>query len=122
MKFKAPGSDPIMVALLSGDTITIPNDAKGVEVPTRFRKEALARGAVPVGIDVEEEDGSKKEQKSKHQLIVEAIGKLVEEGEDEDFTGDGKPKTDPLSKVAGFTVTASERDAAWDEAKEKLGE
>jgi hypothetical protein len=109
MKFKAPGNEPVMVALLSGHTCTIPPE--GTVVEPRFRKEAIARGCVPMGIG--EEPAEPKAAPTRFALICSGIEKLIEGNDDSAFTNDGKPDVRKLSEVVGMTVTARERDEAW---------
>ena len=49
MKFRSPGSQALHIALLSGHTLVIPPE--GVDVPTDFRREAIAQGAEPMAVD-----------------------------------------------------------------------
>lgn len=109
MKFKSPGSDPVMVSLLSGHTCTVSHE--GTEVEPRFRKEAIARGCTPMGVG--SEDDSTKREPTKVDLISAGIEKMLEGDDEGAFTGDGKPDVRKLSDVVGFTVTAKERDTAW---------
>lgn len=109
MKFKTPGSEPIMIGLTSGHTLTIL--PTGTDTPVIFRKAALERGCVPVGIEVEA--GSAGTGPTKAQVIEAAIEKLLNGDDEGAFTGDGRPNADKLSEAAGFKISASERDAAW---------
>lgn len=110
MKFKTPGELPVMIGLTTGDTLTIQPDGS-TEVPTRFRREAIARGCVPAGVGTDEPEAPK--EKTKQELIVEAINKLLDADDEDSFTGDGKPKTTAIEKLVGFNLTAGERDAVW---------
>lgn len=49
MKFRSPGSQALHIALTSGHTLVIPPE--GVDVPTHFRREAIAKGAEPMAVD-----------------------------------------------------------------------
>jgi hypothetical protein len=46
--------------------------------------------------------------------IVDAIRKLDDGENKEDFTDDGKPNANILSKICGFDVSAEMRDEAWE--------
>lgn len=116
MKFKSPGPESVMVALLSGHTCVI--TPKGNEVEPRFRKEAIARGCVPVGVGAE--DDEQKPELTKSELIAKGIEKMLEGDDEGAFTGDGKPDVRKLSAVVGFTVTAGERDSAWEAVNDSL--
>lgn len=109
MKFKAPSNEDVMVALTSGHTCVV--TPKGSTVEPRFRKEAIARGCVPVGLGTEE--ASEAKEKTKSELIQDGINKMLEGDDEGAFTNDGKPDAKKLSQVVGFTVTASDRDEAW---------
>ena len=55
-------------------------------------------------------------QQERMAKIVEAIDDL----EDADFTGSGKPEIPPLEEITGFDdITAKERDEAWKEYNEE---
>ena len=44
------------IGLRSGHTFVVPGDEQGIEVPQRFRREALARGCITVGSGAEESE------------------------------------------------------------------
>lgn len=46
--------------------------------------------------------------------VIKCIGKLVDGGNEEDFTSDGKPNATILTKMCGFEVSADARDQAWE--------
>ncbi len=46
----------------------------------------------------------------------------LDESDPNVWTGDGKPKVEPLSELLGREVTAAERDAAWAEFSEEEDE
>ena len=108
MKFRSPTSEPIHVALLSGHTCLI--TPEGTEVEQRFLKEAVVRGAIPVGTSVEE---SEEPGKSRADLILDAIMRMAERGNVADFTADGRPDVRALREAVGFQVDKGERDAMW---------
>ena len=109
MKFKAPGTEPVMVALTTGHTCVVTPEGNTIE--PRFRKEAIARGCSPMGVGAAEPEVQV--EKTKAELIQDGIEKMLEGNDDDAFTGDGKPDAKKLSQIVGFTVTAKERDDAW---------
>lgn len=116
MKFKTPGQEPMSIALTTGDTIVV--SPEGTELPVQFRKEAIARGCVPVGINTEGEPP--KREPSRDELVAAGIEKLLESDEEDAFGKDGKPAVAALSKVVGFSITAADRDAAWEKFEAEL--
>lgn len=111
MKFKAPGKEPTMIGLTSGHTMVIAPE--GTDVPQRFRRAAIAAGCTPMGVGLEVAEKADVEE-TRQDLIKNAIEKMLDGGEDGDFTADGRPDLKKLSETAGFKVTREERDAAWD--------
>lgn len=112
MKFRAPeGSGGVSVGLTSGHTLFIKDDEEGTETEPRFRLEAIKRGCKPVGVGADAPE--QKKEPTKDELIEQAIEKLLDSDEADAFTADGRPNVTNLSKMAGFTVTAAERDAVW---------
>lgn len=111
MKFKAPGAAPTMIGLTSGHTMVIAPE--GTDVPQRFRRAAIAAGCTPMGVGLEVAEKVDLEE-TRQDLIKKAINKLLDGGEDGDFTADGRPDLKKLSEAAGFKVTREERDAAWE--------
>jgi len=109
MKFKAPGNEPEMISLTSGHTIVI--EPGGTTVPPRFRKEAVARGCMPVGVGAE--DDVLTEEEKRGQLVIDGINKLLDSDDPAAFNGDGKPNLRKLNAVLGFNASREELDAAW---------
>jgi hypothetical protein len=107
------------IGLTSGHTMIIPNDRKGIEVPPRFRKEAIARGCLPVGMEPDEEevDGGF----SRARIIREALTKMMDSSEEGMFTTSGKPVLAKVSKLAGFTVERSELNQIWTQVEKGEG-
>ncbi|MFZ2981877.1 MAG: hypothetical protein WA085_12660 [Sphingobium sp.] len=110
MKFYPPADKPIQIALTSGH-ITIVEPA-GTELETKFQREAIALGCMPEGVEREAPQEGKGFDKMAS--IIEAMHAMVDVADVAEFTGDGKPKTDAVSKRVGFTVSSSERDTAWE--------
>jgi len=110
MKFKSPTAEPIYIGLTSGHTCVIGPEL--VEVEQRFHREAVARGAIPEGMEKSVAQTGGHEATSS-ELILAAVKAMVAEANADDFANDGKPKATSLSKRVGFTVTREQRDEAW---------
>lgn len=111
MKFKSPSEEPMHIALTSGHSIVI--DPEGTEVPAIFQKEAIARGALPVGI----EDAKPLEGQTfdRAQVIKDAINQMLDSADEESFTNDGKPDLRKLRGIVGFGVSREEADKLFAE-------
>lgn len=114
MKFKSSTGQDIHIALTSGHTHLIPGDSdEGVDVPLIFRKEAIARGALPADIETAEVNAGKTESRS--DLIKAAIESMLDGSDEADFTSDGKPSLVKLRQRVGFQVAREEADAIFDQ-------
>jgi hypothetical protein len=111
MKFKSPSSEAVTVVLITGHSISVP--AGGRDLPVQFRREALARGCVPVGVELDDEPESDPNESTRMNLIVEGIEKMLDSDTPGAFKADGKPDGRRLSQIVGFTVTREQRDLAW---------
>ena len=118
MKFKTTDGSTTMISLTSGHTAKV--TGKGTDLHKRFHREALARGCVPVGVPLDDDQGLPQERRM--DLIRSAIERMLDSDEDGMFTADGKPNTKKLSALCGFTVSNSERDGAWESMQEGSGE
>lgn len=122
MKFRSPGEEPVHIALTSGHTLVITSE--GVPVPDHFRREAISRGAEPMGTDGANiapsrqsdegggDDGQSTEEK-RLELIKAALRSMLNGANEEDFTAAGTPNLKRLQFLAGFNVPRAEADAAW---------
>lgn len=110
MKFRSPTETPIHIGLLSGHTCLIGPEL--VEVPQMFHRQAVAKGALPEGVEPDPVAGK---SDTKHDLILKGIRAMVKDENDGDFNQDGKPDTRKLSARVGFTVSSDERNTAWEE-------
>ena len=110
MKFYPPGKESVQIGLTSGHMATI--EPTGTELHPSFHKEAIARGCMPEGIGQAPQEQA--QGFDKMASIVEAMYKMVDEGIESEFTGDGKPDVRAVSKRVGFTVSRGERDGAWE--------
>lgn len=109
-RFRSPTDTPLHVALISGHTAVIPPE--GIELPTMFHREAIARGAVLA------EGGTAEEQTQvfNRQLVLrETIEAMIAGRDKDDFTGDGKPNLVKLKAKTGFQVSREEADAVFAE-------
>lgn len=118
MKFRAPGVSPMSIAMLSGHTISISHEEQGTEVPAVFRREALARGCVPVGVDLGDDKKSAPETKTAAEKRIAAIRagmeKMLDSDDESAFGEDGKPDIKKLEKISGVkSISAAERDEVW---------
>lgn len=110
MKFKAPGDQPMMIALTSGHTTVV--SPEGNEIPDRFNREALSRGCIPVGMAIDSGEAPSP-LFDRPAVIRAAIEEMVEKGDSEDFNQDGKPNLLKLKARVGFQVERVELDPIW---------
>jgi len=103
------------IAMTSGHACRVykvgPDGKPGTHIPVLFRKEAIARGCGIVGID--EPKPAKIDATTKQSLIVDAIGKVLDTDNPDDLQGDGRPKIEIISELAGFSVTKKMYDDAF---------
>ena len=100
------------IGLTSGHTFIIPGDPAGVDVPQTFRKEAIARGCLPVGMAPEEVAVP---EFDRAQVIRTAMRAMIKSEDETLFTADGKPDLRRLNAKVGFTIERTERDRLWQE-------
>ncbi|MDD0837909.1 hypothetical protein PSQ40_04925 [Curvibacter sp. HBC61] len=115
MKFVSTTGEDIHIALPSGHTALIPApgpETDGVELPIQFRREAIARGAVAVGIDMTETPQAAPLDRTA--LITKAITEMLDGSDEADFTSDGKPNLIKLAARVGFRVAREEADKIFD--------
>ncbi|MCD5994153.1 hypothetical protein KDX38_11010 [Pseudomonas sp. CDFA 602] len=123
IRFNPPsGLNSLSIALLSGHSLCVhrvhPADGKaGTAVPVKFRKEALSLGCAPVGVDVDEDED---EGDTKSVLILKALEAVIERNEPDEIEPTGRPKLAAVKKQAGFGVTKSELDTAFDAFEKSL--
>ena len=108
MKFRSPTDAPLHIALTTGHTAVV--SADGTELAPMFHREAVARGAFPVessaaGMDLATQ------MLGRQLAIKEALNAMLNGGDKDDFTADGKPNLVRLKAKAGFAVTREEADA-----------
>lgn len=112
----------IRVATLSGACVLFqPNVER--EVSDEIGLLALQQGARQSGTtkliqetvtETDEIDFEVPEDPKPNDEVIEAIEKLVESADPDDFKADGVPKASALNRVVGRTVSTDEREAAWE--------
>lgn len=110
------GKDGCHIGLTNGHTFKIPDDPAGVAVPAMFRKEAIAKGCIPVGMYPEQEEGLGFNRAG----LIKSKMKEMLEGDDPAFFGaDGRPSISKLCNLCGFTVERAERDKLWKQVEDE---
>lgn len=99
------------LSLSSGHTLVVSHDKAGTAVPLRFRKEAIARGCIPVGMEEESDENPTFDRET---VIREKIKIMLESDDAAMFTTDGKPVLDKLSGLCGFALARSEVNRVWE--------
>ena len=123
LRFNPPsGMNSLSIALLTGHSMCVhrthPEDgAAGTAIPVRFRKEALARGCAPVGVDIDEDE---EQTATKSELILKAVEAVIERNDSDEVDAHGRPKLAAVKKQVGFTVTKVELDEAFDAFEKSL--
>lgn len=110
MKFYPPDNQPMQIGLTTGHVAIV--EPGGTELDARFHREAIAKGCMPEGIERDKPVEAKGFDKMS--AIINTVIEMVDEGNEAEFTGDGKPDVRALSKRVGFTVSREERDTAWE--------
>lgn len=107
MKFKSPTDTPVQIVLLSGHSTNIGPEFE--EVADIFINEALARGCLPESTvrtpstaKVEAGAGAQGQNNDPKADYRKAIVTMLDRSEDGDFTGDGLPNNNAVSKLVGF--------------------
>jgi hypothetical protein len=119
MKFTSPTNMPVCLGLTSGHMCVVPPAGEYGEVPSRFRRLAIAEGCLPEGVAPEEAAPAATDE-TKITMISAAIRKLVNDPKSGDFLADGRPNAARLSSLTGFTVLAAERDTAWTQVSDEM--
>jgi hypothetical protein len=121
-RWYSPDGTPIHVYLPDGSKAIVAEDPR--ELPRKFWKAAGRAGCMTTGMpnvkDMQPPQGNPEDDaETRIELIAAAIQEAMGQEEDapgyEDaFTNAGKPNVQWLSKKVGFTVTAADRDEAYD--------
>lgn len=120
MKLRSPSNEPMHIGLTSGHTLVIPADDEGIEVPLVFRREALSRGAVVPG-EIIDPEKNEKAGFDRAETIRGVLNDMLDGGNEEDFTADGKPNLRKLNARLGFQASREEADKAWAEVSGAQG-
>ena len=102
------------IGLTSGHTLVIAADDEGTDVSKMFLREALARGAVPPGEQIDP-DPAADTGFDRADVIRNALDDMLDGGAEDDFTADGRPNLRKLSARVGFQVARDEADKIWAE-------
>lgn len=71
---------------------------------------------IEVEIEAEAEVETEPEETVIREGLVEALEKIIEEGDPENFKADGGVKAAVINKLMGETIPSEERETAWQEA------
>jgi len=99
------------IGLTSGHTFIVPHDRAGIVVPAKFRREAIAHGCLPVGMEPEPEEASTAFDRKA--VIRQKIEQMKDSDDPEAFTKDGRPNLIVLAKLCGFQLDRSEVTQVW---------
>lgn len=116
-RFRSPHDKPISLGLTTGHMAVVGID--WTELEPRFRKLAVAEGCEVEGVDAPKDDSTP--QPTKDELILAAMRKMLDSTDPTAFTKDGKPDLEKLSGVAGFNVSATERNRVWTKFADETG-
>lgn len=111
MKFRSTTGADIHIALTSGQTALI--TAEPTELDKAFHKEAIARGALPEGVEPDAE--TQNTGFNRKEAIIKVLAAMLDGDDQEDFKNDGTPDLRVVMKKVGFKVDREEVDAAWAE-------
>lgn len=116
MKFRSTTGEPIHIAMTTGHTAVVGTEL--TELDKIFHKEAIARGALPEGVDDDSEEVGKGFDRAAK--IVEVLTAMVNGSTEGDFNNDGRPALKRVNERLGFTATREEVDAAWVTVSESI--
>lgn len=112
MKFVSTTGEDIHITLTSGHTALI--GLEPVELDARFHKEAIARGAMPEGVQIEKPQ-EQSQAFDRGQAIAKVLNDMLDGGAEGDFNNDGRPALGKVNARLGFTASREEVDAVWAE-------
>lgn len=115
MKFRSTTGEPIHIALTTGHTAVVGTEL--TELDKIFHKEAIARGALPEGVDAD--DNATNTGFDRKQTIIDTLNAMADGDTQGDFNNDGRPNLKRLNERLGFTASREEVDAAWAEVTAK---
>ena len=111
MKFRSTTGADIHISLTSGQTALI--TAEPVELDKVFHKEAIARGALPEGVEPDEDTVNT--GFNRKEAIIKTLTSMLDGEDEDDFKQDGTPDLRKVTNKVGFKVSREEVDAAWAE-------
>ena len=92
----------------------------GTVIPARFHEAAIAAGCKLVGLGGHQEQAP--QDSNKAALLAKAIEAIVARGNAEEVENSGKPTLKAVKVEAGYTVSRTELDAAWDKFTDSLAD
>lgn len=110
MKFRSTTEEEVHIALTSGHTAVV--GVEPTELAKMFHKEAISRGCLPEGVDIDEPVEAA--GFNRVDVITKAMNAMLDGGDEGDFTKAGKPDLSKLSARVGFNVPRVEADQIWE--------
>ena len=80
-----------------------------------IKSRSLLPAEEEVDLDAKVEGAAPTDPLKRRADIIAAIELIVQKAEREDFTAAGLPHPKAVSKITGYTISAKERDEAWQE-------
>lgn len=132
MKFKTSSGQPMQIILLSGHSVVIPGEFGEDPINPIFINEALARGciadereAAPNTVKVQAGSAAMNQVASPEAAyraaFIDMLGRKGTAAGDNDFTADGTPNTNSVSKLVGFRANKEELLAEWHKLAAEAG-
>jgi len=104
MKFKSPTDLPIRIASTSGHVALIGPEWQ--EIPTSLHHEAILSGCeTDQKFKTQESNQGGNTDKSENDLITDALVKMLERDQEDDFTNSGMPNMNIVRGIAGFNAS-----------------
>lgn len=114
-KFRSRDGSTVRLAMTSGHVALVGKEFR--ELPQMYWSDAYAKGCISDDMSAEAQgsDTGNSEAATRKAAITQAIEKMHSEKKDGDFTTQGVPQVSRISELVGFTITAAERDAVWED-------
>lgn len=109
MKFRSTTGEDIHIALTNGKTALI--GVELTELDKEFHKEAIARGALPEGVDADADPVNT--GFNRKQAIIDVLNAMADGDTEGDFNQDGTPALKRVTAKLGFTASREEVNEAW---------
>ena len=109
MKFKAPGEQPVYIAMLSGHSAVIGNEWR--DLPLIMHRKALEEGCVSDNMDaatIAAKIESAIPEESRHSILMGIVKNMMANPKEGDFTASDLPNLKRLSGTAGWSVSKEE--------------